>query len=345
MKLKLFQNYLKKTEIDLAFLISPDSNLTYFIQMKPSPAFFLIYPKKASLYLTKLDSSPNLKNITLYQLNKNWEQTFKDDKIKKIGVNEGNLTLAYHQKLKKLYPKAKFVDISDKLKELRSCKTEEEIKRITLACKITTNAFNKLVNEYSSKKFKTELDIALFLEQEMREKGAELAFPTIVASNKNSSTPHHLTSTAKLRRGFLQLDFGSCYQNYCSDMSRVLVLGTISPEQKERYLFLLQTQQKTINQINLGQKCGLIDKFTRQELGKYSSNFIHSLGHGVGIDIHESPSLSPESEALICNNQIFTIEPGVYFPQKFGLRIEDTLLFNQKAKILTKASKDLISLK
>ena len=124
MKLLEFQKYLDKEKIDLTFFIHPDPNITYFTSTKPSHAFLLIHPRSASLYLTKLDHKPNLKKISTYFLTKGWEKKFTNNKIKKIGLNKETMTLAYYDKLKKLYPKAKFVDISIKLKELRSQKTK-----------------------------------------------------------------------------------------------------------------------------------------------------------------------------------------------------------------------------
>ena len=224
-------------------------------------------------------------------------------------------------------------------------KTPEEIAKITRACAITTQAFNALVREFSLNKFKTEQDVAFFLEKFIRERGAELAFPTIVASGKNSATPHHVTSSAKLTKGFLQLDLGACYKNYCSDMSRSLYIGKPSSAEKAHYQLLRQAQEKMVGEIAINKSFAELEKISRKSLGKYSSYFIHSLGHGVGVEIHEAPVFSKEAKQTIKPNHIFTIEPGIYFPRKYGIRIEDTILFNGKAKILTAAPKELIFLK
>ena len=345
MKLKQFQSFLQKEEIDLAFLIHPDPNITYFTQMKPSFAFLLITPTTASLSLSKLDKSPSIKGISVLPLQKDWDKKKADSKIKKIGVNKSSISLSHVEKLQKMYPHAKLVDISSSLNELRSQKTPEEIAKITRACAITTQAFNALVREFSLNKFKTEQDVAFFLEKFIRERGAELAFPTIVASGKNSATPHHVTSSAKLTKGFLQLDLGACYKNYCSDMSRSLYIGKPSSAEKAHYQLLRQAQEKMVGEIVINKSFAELEKISRKSLGKYSSYFIHSLGHGVGVEIHEAPVFSKEAKQTIKPNHIFTIEPGIYFPRKYGIRIEDTLLFNGKAKILTTAPKELISLR
>ncbi len=345
MKLHQFQSYLKDKEIDLAFLIHPDPNIIYFTQMKPSFSFLLITPDSASLHLSKLDMPPSVKGLSVISLRKDWEKKTADPKIKKIGINKSSISLSYVEKLQKMYLHAKLVDISSQLHELRSQKTPEEIQKITKACSITSQAFNALTNQFSLKKFKTERDVAFFLEKFIREHDAELAFPTIVGSGKNSAVPHHVTSSAKLQKGFLQLDFGACYQNYCSDMSRVLYIGKPTKEEKEQHETLYKTQTGAIKEVAANKLFTELDKVSRKHLGKYSSYFIHSLGHGVGVEIHEQPSFSKEAKNTIKPNQVFTIEPGIYFPGKYGIRIEDTLLFNGKAKILTTAPKDLAILK
>ncbi len=345
MKLKQFQSYLQKKGIDLAFLTHPDPNIIYFTQMKPSFALLLITPSSAELHLSKLDLPPKVPGITTTYLQKNWEKKLADPKIKKIGVCKYVLSLQFAEKLQKIYPRAELVDISSILNELRSQKTPEEIQKITKASSITSQAFNSLVNQFSLKTFKTERDVAFFLEKFIREHGAELAFPTIVSSGKNSAVPHHVTSSAKLGKGFLQLDFGACYKHYCSDMSRVLYLGKPSEKEKEHFDLLHQAQLAPIIEVKADQSFIELDKISRKHLGKYSSRFIHSLGHGVGVEIHEAPAFSEEAKQTIQLDQIFTIEPGIYFPGKYGIRIEDTLLFNGKAKILTTSPKDLVILK
>ncbi len=345
MKLKEFQSHLKANNIDLAFLVHPDVNITYFTQLKLSFALFLVTSSSASLYLTKLDGLPSLKNISSAVLLKDWDKKLANPKIKKIGVNKSSLSLAYAEKLKKMYPQAELIDVFPVLNQLRAQKTPQEIKNITKACAITSQAFNGLVDRFSTQKFKTEKDVAFFLDKFICEHNADPAFPAIVAGGKNSATPHHITSSAKLSKGFLQLDFGACWQNYCSDMSRILYLGKPTVSEKEHFDLLLSVQAASIKEIALRRPFSALGAFSQKKLGKYSSNFIHSLGHGVGLEIHELPSFSPEAKNTVKPNHIFTIEPGIYFRGKYGLRIEDTLLFDGKAKILTTAPKELILLK
>ncbi len=340
MKLALFQNYLQKQKIDLVFLIHPDITITYFTQMKLSFAYLLITPQNAELYLTSLDKKPSLPKIAVKELTKKWIEKVQQTKIKTLGINKEVMTVTQMERIKKLFPKARVVDVSEKLRELRSTKTSEEVKKIKKACEITSNALTALVKELPRKKLQTELDVALFLEKKMREQGGEIAFPTIVAMGKNAAVPHHLTSRNQLHRGFLVIDFGASYQHYCADMTRTLFLG--APSQKERKLYdlLLASQQRAIEAIREGVPFEHLDKTARKILGKYSSYFNHSLGHGVGVEVHEAPVFS-DPKAKVQQNLVFTIEPGVYFPGKLGLRIEDTLVFSRKAIILTAFPKEL----
>jgi len=337
MKLKQFQQYLQENNFDLAFFVHPDPNIIYFTQCKPTFSMLTVTPKSAVLHITKLDSAET--KIPVKTISKDWEIKFQDKKIKKVGINKETLTLSFLDKLKKIYPQAKFFDVSEKIKELRITKTEEEIILISRSCQITSQAFNDLLPKLP--KLTTELAVASFLDSRMRELGAEEnAFPTIVANNKNAATPHHITSNTKIKKGFLLLDFGGCYKNYCSDMTRVIYLGTITKEEKKMYELLLHAQKTAISQVKEKVKFKELDDNVRKNLHPYSSHFIHSLGHGLGIEVHEAPRFDETS--AVKKNQIFTIEPGIYFPGKYGLRIEDTLSFAGKTKILTTAPKDLI---
>ena len=342
MKLKPFQSYLKQQGLDLAILVHPDSNITYFAQVVPSFALLFISPTSARFYLTKLDTFPPIPHIEMNILEKGWEEKLQDPQIRKVGINKETLTLAFQEKVQKIFPKAKFIDISPQLQELRREKTHLELQKIAQACAITDKTFTVIID--SIHQFHTEQDIAFFMEKQFKERGAELAFPSIVAMGKNAATPHHVTSNQKVGKGFLLLDFGAKFQNYCADMTRVIYLGKPTAEEKEKYELLLHAQQDTIQQVKPGVPFSQLTAHSRKQLGKFSSYFIHNLGHGIGIDIHESPAFAEEANLKVQQNVPFTIEPGIYFPGKFGLRIEDTLVYQQKVKLLTKSSKELIVL-
>jgi Xaa-Pro aminopeptidase len=345
MRIKDFKKIIKKKGVDATILLHPDINITYFTQISPSYAIFIVSQRSTELYMTSLDEKPNLKDVSVRSLKKGWENKLKNKRYQKIGLNYSSLTMVAFNKLKKIFPKAKFVDISKDLTELRSIKTEKEIGLIKKACNITDKAFESVLEKLEKGKLKTEGDVSRFIERKFKESGAELAFPSIVAMGKNAAIPHYCTGKQKLRKGFLLFDIGAKYKNYCSDMSRTIFLGTISQKEKNTYSNLIEAQKGAIKKASLGMKLSELDKDTRKSLGEHSSYFIHSLGHGLGVEIHEKPSFSEESKNKIAENQVFTIEPGVYFPGKFGLRIEDTTVFSGKLKRLTKSNKELVKIK
>jgi len=229
------------------------------------------------------------------------------------------------------------------METLRITKIKEEIKRTTKACKITSDVFKKTLKNF--KNFRTEADVRAFIDNEIKKQGAELAFKTIVASGKNASQPHHETSDERLRKGFCVMDFGAKYKGYCADMTRTIYLGKPSKKEIKLYNTLLKIQKDSIKIAKVGKKCSDIDKYSRDAMKDLAKYFIHSLGHGTGLDIHEAPSLGPRSKDKLQNGMIITIEPGVYFTNKLGIRIEDTLLIKKKAVSLTTANKHLITVK
>ncbi|MFH1682598.1 MAG: Xaa-Pro peptidase family protein [Candidatus Woesearchaeota archaeon] len=346
MKLKQLQQQLKKDNLSYLFLTNQDPNFTYFTGLKDLSFALLAIPAqgKPFLFYTALDrekTDSSTKNILIKKSLK--ETLIKHLKPKNIGYNSLSLTIFSYRKFKKIFPQSKFIDFAKSLISLRREKTEAEIIYLKKAAKLTDLVFQKIIQKLKKKEFKTENEIKFFLEQFAYQHNTELSFPPIVASGINTKNPHHQTSNKRLTKGFLLLDFGISYQHYCSDMTRVIYLGKPTPKELEIYNLLLAVQKKAITEIKPGKKAAEIDQQVRKNLGKYSSHFVHSLGHGVGVEIHESPSLSPDSKEVFRKNQIFTVEPGIYLSD-FGLRIEDTLLLTEKPQLLTKSSKELLIL-
>ncbi len=214
------------------------------------------------------------------------------------------------------------------------------INNIKKSCKITDHILQKCINNI--KNFKTEKEIYDFLIKETKLYGCKLAFKPIVASGKNSAEMHHKASNIRLKKGFLVLDFGVKYKGYCSDMTRTLYLGKPSKKEVKFYYLVLKAQEEVIKELKHSIRCFELDGVARSVFGKYAKYFKHGLGHGVGKRIHQSPSLNPWNRRKIKKGVVLTIEPGLYFKNKFGIRIEDTILLKDKPVILTKTRKDLI---
>jgi len=352
MKLSQIQKQLRNDKITYLLLTSTDPNFTYFTQLKNLFFALLFIPQKGKPFFfhTSLDQEKTpktTKNIlikkssTTQPLQKTLRKYLKP---KILAYNSQNLTLYSYKKFKKIFLKTRFKDFSKSLQQLRTEKTEKEIYYLKKAAQLTTSAFQQIIKRLKQNKLKTENNIKFFLQKFALDHNTELSFPPIVASGTNIKNPHHQTSNKKLTKGFLLIDFGISYKNYCSDMTRMLYLGKPSQKELETYNFLLDIQKQTIKNLKPNQKTKEIDQQVRKQLKNYSSYFTHSLGHGLGIEIHECPSFKPESKDIIKPDQIFTIEPGLYF-KNFGLRIEDTILLKDKPIILTKTKKELVVIK
>ncbi len=238
---------------------------------------------------------------------------------------------------------------SEILTAMRMVKTPEELERMAQAQRITDEAFKHIV-EFIRPEM-TEIDVALEIEFFMRKNGAErTSFDTIAVSGKASSMPHGVPRNVKLERGFLTMDFGCVYEGYCSDMTRTVVLGKADDEIKKVYYTVLEAQTRALEAASDGEKgCHRLDEIARDIINGagYTGRFGHSLGHGVGMYIHESPRLAPgvaETEMLVPGN-VVTFEPGIYIPEKYGCRIEDMAAITEDGiRNFTKSPKELIEL-
>lgn len=265
--------------------------------------------------------------------------------VKALGVEE-NVSYGEYRSLEELFKGVEFVAVDEAFSKIRAIKTEREISLIKTAQSVTETAFNEILPFI--KEGVTEIEIAARLEYIMLKNGCELAFDSIVAFGENGSKPHAHRSERKLRRGeFVTMDFGAKYKGYCSDMTRTVALGAVDERKARAYNAVLEANKLAEKAIKIGEKCCDIDAVARNYLAKFSLDkfFSHSLGHSVGVDIHEMPAFSPRCEEVLKEGMIITVEPGVYLEGDFGLRIEDMALVTKSgAEILTHADKNLIVL-
>lgn len=354
MRINEFEALLEKKTADFAIFYNSDStktnpNMFYFSGYKGLGA--LIIPKKQSSFLIVPDmefqraKKSMIKKIYMMEKKKFFESIYKivrKNKLKtrKIAIDKNNFTLNSYKNFKKQFKKFKVKDIYMDCLKLREIKTEKEIQFLKKSCNYADKIIQKALKNFKS--FKTESEASAFLEYETKKLGLEPSFNPIVASGSNGSMPHHEPSNTKIKRGFCVVDFGIKYKGYCSDITRTIYVGNPRKKDKEIYDMLLSIQKNTITQIKNNTKCSELYEFVNKNLGKYKKYFVHGLGHGVGIEIHEMPNLTLNSKDRIKNNMVFTIEPGIYFPRKFGIRIEDTVLFKDKVNVLTKTEKDLL---
>ena len=193
----------------------------------------------------------------------------------------------------------------------------------------------------------TENDVAAELEYYMRKHGAEdKSFETIAVSGQKSSIPHGVPSDTRLKKGFLTMDFGAVYEGYHSDMTRTICIGKADDEMKKLYNTVLKAQMSALDMLRDGVVCADADKVARDIIEvDYKGCFGHSLGHGVGLEIHERPNLSAYNKKPLAPGNIVTVEPGIYIAGKYGCRIEDMVLIQEgNIRNFTKSPKELIEI-
>ncbi len=259
----------------------------------------------------------------------------------KVGFEESYVTYEKYKQIMQLYKINELVETEGIIEKQRRIKDEEEITNIKKACEITDQCFTFLKNYI--KIGMTEREIAYRIEEFFIKNGAEgLAFNPIVASGTNSSMPHSIVSDKKIEEGdILLIDLGCKYKGYCSDMTRTIFVGKVDDTIKNIYDMVLGVQEQAISQMKDGANIKNITKVAEQELKINRFDLIHALGHGVGLDIHEAPVLTSKYDNLLKENMVIAIEPGVYVPKSFGIRIEDTVLITKNGCInLTNSEKN-----
>ena len=260
-----------------------------------------------------------------------------------VGFEENYVTYASYKEYMHKYKINNLQETEQIIEKQRMIKDEEEIEKITKACEITDNCFHHL-KEFI-KVGQTEKEIALEIEKYFKMHGADgLAFDSIVASGKNSSKPHAVPTDKKLELGdVLTMDFGCQYEGYCSDMTRTVFVGYIPEEAKFIYDLVLKNEEQTLDELKEGANVKLLSRMVENDFKLNGYDLIHSLGHGVGLEIHEYPYLNTKNDFCLKNNMVVTDEPGIYLPGKFGVRIEDTVLITKSGCInLTKSDKNYI---
>ncbi len=342
------KKFMQDKNIDFTILFSLDStnydkNFFYYSKYKCVGCYIIPKQKKPFTIVVEMDSLKVKGEKFVFRKGdffKFIKETLKKKKIKsnKIGIDFSSVNLLLHNTLKKNF-KGKYTDVSESIIQDRIIKSDFEIKLLKKSSLIATKILDKCLLNF--KKFKTEQDVKTFLLFETKKFDCSLAFEPTVASGKGSSIPHYEESK-KLSKGFCVLDFGVSYKGYLSDISRTIYLGKPSKEDINYYDTLLKIQQDTIKKIKIGLNASKLEKYARKELGSNEKYFIHALGHGIGIKTHEMPRISKHSKDILKKGMFFTIEPGIYFPNKFGIRIEDTIYLGKKVEVLTRVKKKLL---
>ena len=340
-----------------AALIMSEENVCYFSDFHSSNGYLVVTGEK-SFFLTDsryIEAAQNKITCCDEVLLLKSMQADLVQLINSLGVNELKLeseriTVSRFNKIKELFPEISVTcsgDLDEAIDEIRKVKTREQVSKITKAQIISEKAFEHILHFINTDK--TEKDIALELDYFMLRNGADaLSFETIAVSGKNSSMPHGVPTDKRIENGdFITMDFGAVVDFYHSDMTRTIAVGSVSDKQIEVYNTVLEAQEKALDEIMPGKLCKDIDSAARNiiKLKGYGDCFGHGLGHGVGVEIHELPSLNPSSEAVLKKGNVVTVEPGIYIPGEFGVRIEDMVyLTDNGCENLTNSDKKLIVL-
>lgn len=359
-RLKALQQLLITLKLD-AVLVTAVPNIIYLtgytgFSTEEREAFLLITPTEQFLltdgrYMTAIKEQVGhftlIEISSRYQFKKAFEQLVGKYSIKKLGIEENNLFVYEYKTILPFVKETMHVPVN----QLRSKKSSVEIAEIEAACKIGDESIAAILPYI--KPGVSERDVALRLENEMRSRGAEPSFRTIVAFDAHAAVPHHSTGYRRLGdRGVILIDSGVKVDNYCSDMTRTFFLGKVTDEQRKLYQTVYEAQAKAITYIkqqlenNKAVSAADADKAARDHIVKRGyPSFSHSLGHGIGLEVHESPTLSPVSKQILEEGMVFSIEPGIYLPGHSGVRIEDLFVIENNVLLqITQYPKHLIEL-
>ncbi|HLQ31876.1 MAG TPA: aminopeptidase P family protein [Chloroflexota bacterium] len=266
---------------------------------------------------------------------------------RRIGFEAADMTVSGHaawlEGIKDSGLPAELVATENLVEGLRAVKDEQELAIIAEAVRIVDDAFAKL--RETIRPGMSERDVAWRLEQLVREEGAEaLSFPTIIASGPNAAKPHHGVSDRKIQAGEpIVCDFGAKYEGYCSDITRTICIGQPDAKFNEIYELVLKAQLTAELRILPGIEAKVGDQYARDVISQagYGEQFGHGLGHGVGLQVHEAPTMGPSGELKLAPAMTVTVEPGVYLPEWGGVRIEDICFVRHNGlEVVNRASKD-----
>ena len=266
--------------------------------------------------------------------------------VKTLLFEDRFVTVAGLERMRHAYEGIDLKPVGGLLDEMRVNKTAFEGECLRRAVAIGDRAFEEILGFITPDR--TEAEIALELECSMRRQGAGgIAFTTIAISGKKTSMPHGEPENRKIEPGFLTMDFGCKWLGYCSDMTRTVSVGRPTEEMRDVYNTVARAQEAALQVIGPGKRCSDMDRIARDviDASPYKGTFGHSLGHGVGLQIHERPNLSFRSDVILEAGHVVTVEPGIYLPGKFGVRIEDMVIIREdRAENLTHSRKDLLIL-
>lgn len=350
-RIREVRNAMKEEGIE-AFLVQKKEN-KYYLSLFRSTSFDLVITEDRNYLLTDfryMEAAAGLEpvyEIVRVDARYRLSDFMKEKRFQTVGLEYESVSVDFYNKLTAAAPDSLMKPFDGRVEAVRAVKDEEEQADSRMAEHIGDQAFQYILSQI--RPGVTESEIALKLELKMRELGASgLSFDTICVSGVRSSLPHGGPADKRVEDGdFVTMDFGCIYNGYCSDMTRTVGVGHLSRKQKEVYDIVLRAQQAAIDVIRAGALSSDVDKAARDiiEAAGYGDCFGHGTGHGTGLEIHEAPTASPSGKDVLRSGMLLTIEPGIYIPGEFGVRIEDLSIVTDDGIInITESDKQLIVL-
>lgn len=350
-RIRTTQKKLQHLKVD-ALLVTNPINIRYLTAFTGTSGQLFITKKKA-FFITDFRYIATAKknipgSVILMVIKEGLVKTLlklsASEKISVLGIEERHLTYQKYLSLKKELKNLKLKLTKQVVEELRTVKSNEELRNIEKALRISEKVFLEVRKKLKSGK--SEQEIAWEIEKLGHKYGADgPSFPPIVGFQQNTASPHHRNSPRKLKKGDLVLiDMGMAYRGYCSDITRMIFTKEPTPLQDKTYRLVLKAQEKVILKLKANVTGSAADSYARDIIKKagYSEHFGHALGHGIGLEVHENPTLSIGFDKRIPENSVVTVEPGIYHANSFGIRIEDMILVKSKrATNLTRIPKKL----
>ncbi|EPD54175.1 hypothetical protein HMPREF1210_00160 [Paenisporosarcina sp. HGH0030] len=359
-KINQISSYLKQNNIDAAFITTPD-NVFYVSGFHSNPHERLlgvvVFQNAEPLMICPKMEVPDAKaagwsfDTVGHQDTDNPWQLLKEAIEKKgitisqLAIEKSHMTVERLEALQELFPQASFARLDDQLNAMRVVKDEKELEILRQAAAYADYAIEVGVSEIAEGK--TELEILTAIELAMKKKGiSHMSFDTMVLSGPKTASPHGKPGDRKIQKGdFVLFDLGVIYKGYCSDITRTVSFGEPSDAQKEVYETVRKAEQDAVDAVKPGVRAMDLDKIARDVITEagYGEFFTHRLGHGLGISVHEFPSVTGNNEMELIEGMVFTIEPGIYDPNITGVRIEDDVVVTKDGvEVLTKYPKELV---
>ncbi|MBB4824255.1 Xaa-Pro dipeptidase [Sporosarcina luteola] len=358
-KAKEIQRYLHQHNVDAAFITTPD-NVFYLSGFHSNPherlLGVMVFQDAEPFVVCPLMEVPDVKAsgwsgeaVGHADTDDAWELVANAARARgvafsTIAIEKSHLTVDRMERMEQLFPGVDFVRIDEQLNNMRNIKDASELDKLRKAAELADYAIEVGCREIAEGK--SELEILMAIEFEMKKKGAEkMSFDTMVLSGPKTASPHGNPGERKIQKGdFILFDLGVVYQGYCSDITRTVAFGEPDEEKRKIYETVKNAEQAAIDKVRPGVKASDLDKAARDVITNagYGEYFTHRLGHGLGISVHEFPSITGTNELELQEGMVFTIEPGIYHPAITGVRIEDDVVVTADGvEVLTKFPKEL----